>query len=330
MRAVLSARPVEATKGGPRWQHAFGEALAQAEAYELRASVGLTGAKRKHAEAVRVEADSDCATDDGVVAVEATVAAGSGEDCGECATCLDKPNFGGPGPKRRACLVKKTPPSGATAPAACAPSPPAAAPSATTTTGGAAAAAATASGEGKRRRKGKKASRGKKNGRKQAAPVAMSTAAGAARRRQGAEAARRARRPRVVTSASSRMCLSVSSTPSSVRLGETGSSSVMREIQQESGLRKLVHKAFVWQTVPDRRPGLPNVAREGRATARPGRERPLESELSTDWRLLHTGLSTRVATTPQESRCTSHTRHTCRLHNKKIQIGPAHLGHRPQ
>ena len=110
----FSARPVEATGGGPRWQHAFGEALAQAEAYELRASVGLTGAKRKHTEVVCVEADSDCATDDGVVAVEATVAAGSGEDCGECATCLDKPNFGGPGPKRRACLVKKTPPSGAT------------------------------------------------------------------------------------------------------------------------------------------------------------------------------------------------------------------------
>ena len=140
----FSARPVEATGGRPRWQHAFGEALAQAEAYELRASVGLTGAKRKHAEVVCVEADSDCAADDDVVAVEATVAAGSGEDCGECATCLDKPNVGGPGAKRRACLVKKAPPGGATAPMACAPSPPAAALSATTTTGGAGATPTTA------------------------------------------------------------------------------------------------------------------------------------------------------------------------------------------
>ena len=32
----------------------------------------------------------------------------TGDDCGQCAMCLDKPRFGGPGIKRKACLAKRT------------------------------------------------------------------------------------------------------------------------------------------------------------------------------------------------------------------------------
>lgn len=31
----------------------------------------------------------------------------TGDDCGLCAACLDKPKFGGPGKKRKGCLAKR-------------------------------------------------------------------------------------------------------------------------------------------------------------------------------------------------------------------------------
>lgn len=37
----------------------------------------------------------------------AAAAAAAGEDCGECANCRDKPKFGGPGTKRKGCLVRR-------------------------------------------------------------------------------------------------------------------------------------------------------------------------------------------------------------------------------
>ena len=37
----------------------------------------------------------------------AAAAAAAGEDCGECINCKDKPKFGGPGTKRKGCLIRR-------------------------------------------------------------------------------------------------------------------------------------------------------------------------------------------------------------------------------
>ena len=37
----------------------------------------------------------------------AAAAAAAGEDCGECLNCKDKPKFGGPGTKRKGCLIRR-------------------------------------------------------------------------------------------------------------------------------------------------------------------------------------------------------------------------------
>ena len=48
----------------------------------------------------------------------ATITPQTGEDCGTCAACLDKPKFGGPGIKRKGCLMKRTSKDGLRPPAA--------------------------------------------------------------------------------------------------------------------------------------------------------------------------------------------------------------------